>query len=80
MSQVGGNWIRHATKQRLIQAEIRSFHDQETRGTQPKSEPSAVKLSCPHHLSCTVSRTKKTTETKNSRFFCFKYSKWINKS
>lgn len=49
--------------------EIRSFHDQETRGTQPKSEPSAVKLSCPHHLSCTVSRTKKNIETKNSRFF-----------
>lgn len=40
--------------------EIRSLHDQKTRGhkTQHKSEPSAVKLSCPDHLSdCTISRT-----------------------
>lgn len=80
MSQVGGNWIRHATKQRLIQAKIRSFHDQETRGTQPKSETSAVRLSCPHHLSCTLSRTKKKQKLKTAFFFGFKYSKWINKS
>lgn len=60
--------------------EIRSFHDQETRGTQPKSETSAVKLSCPHHLSCTLSRTKKKQKLKTAFFFGFKYSKWINKS